>query len=178
MHLWICNMQHLHQTPPTSPPPISLYQNPYSDVGTSKQARSMPLISRNVERYISTHTCCVTSKKTCQWYVTLLAHAVAERISGVVDVASAHGRMVDDAALGVWAASARARVPAFLVYAGLVAGALGVNDALGAAVGWRADVRRQARAGGAFAAHLALRVWSARRRLARIASRPWSLNSN
>jgi hypothetical protein len=95
-HLRIWNMQHLHQTPPTSPPPISF---PYSDVGTSKQAKSMPLVSRNVED--STHTCCVTSKKTCQWYVTLLAHAVAERISGVADITGAHGSVVHNTALGV-----------------------------------------------------------------------------
>lgn len=141
-------------------------------------SKSMPSVSQNLE--FLTHTCCVTSKKTCQWYVTLLAHTVAERISGVADVASAHGRVVHHTALCIWAASTSTRVSAFLVNASLVAGALRVDDTLRSAIGRRTDVIRQARAGGTFPAHLALRVRAARRRLARIQllRRPWCLNSN
>lgn len=48
--------------------------------------------------------------------------------------------MVDDGTQGAKAAGSGARVSAFLADAGLVAGAIGVDRALGAAVGRRSDV--------------------------------------
>ena len=94
--------------------------------------------------------------------------AAAEGVASEAGVAAAHGRVVDDGAAGVGAARAGARVPAALVHARAVAGALRVDGALGPAVGRRADVVGQAGAGGAAAPDLALGVRAARRRAARV----------
>lgn len=76
--------------------------------------------------------------------------------------------MVDDAALGVRGASARARIDALLINASLVRRAVGADGALGPAVGHLADHARRAAAPRRTVHHLALSVRSARMRIARV----------
>ena len=97
--------------------------------------------------------------------------ASSERISGVAWLAAAHRVVVDDATDGVEAAHVQAGVAALLADAGVQAGAVGADDALGSAVGRRADVRRPAGADGTTAGVTALGVRSARRRAARVLGR-------
>ena len=87
--------------------------------------------------------------------------AAGERIPSVAVRTGAHRCMVDDRAVGVEAARARARVLALLPDARQVAGALGVDHALRSAVGRRAEVIRQAGAGRVSTDVSALRVGSA-----------------
>lgn len=96
-------------------------------------------------------------------------HALDERITSESSAAGTDGEMVLNAALGVDAAGAFARIATFLGDAGSVRGTVGVHNALGSAVRWRSNVVGQAGAGGLFVAHSALGIQSARRWLA------WSL---
>jgi hypothetical protein len=65
-------------------------------------------------------------------------------------------------ALCILSAGARARISALFSDASLLAGALGIDNALGTAVGSRAGVSRQAGARRAVSIRSALAVWSAR----------------
>ena len=94
--------------------------------------------------------------------------AAAEGVASVPRLAGAHRRVVDDIALGVSPARARTRVAALELHASQVAGALGVDGALGPAVGRRAVVSRPARAGRGTSYVPALRVGPARGRNARV----------
>lgn len=94
--------------------------------------------------------------------------ALRERVAGEVRPARADRDVVLDAALGVEAARAFARVAAALGDARLVRRTVRVDDALGPAVGRRAKVVGQARARRAVADGTALGVQAARRRIARV----------
>lgn len=88
--------------------------------------------------------------------------ALGERIADVAGVTGADGHVAQDLAFGLEATGARARIAALLIDAGLIAGTVGVEDALGATVGRCTDVVFEARAGRAVADHLAAGVGSAR----------------
>lgn len=94
--------------------------------------------------------------------------ATAEGVASVPQLAGAHRCVVDDVALGVSPARARARVAALKLHASQVAGALGIDGALRPAVGRRAVVARPARAGRGTAYVPALRVGPTRGRNARV----------
>ena len=79
--------------------------------------------------------------------------------------------MINDVAIGLVAARSGARIYAALVVAGQIAGAVGVYDALGPAVGRLANVAGEARAGRRVVNHATDGVRSARGRYARILGR-------
>ena len=93
-----------------------------------------------------------------------------ERIASVLTRAVANGIVIDDAAFGVLAAYAGARIGTLLIDARLGGVAVRVQYAFGPAAGRGADVRHLARADGATVDLAALAVRSARRRAARRAS--------
>ena len=78
----------------------------------------------------------------------LYQRALRERVSSVAHDADAPRRVADHPALSVLAARPRARVPALLVDAGQVGGALAVGHALWSAVGRRPGEARMARTRG------------------------------
>jgi hypothetical protein len=72
-------------------------------------------------------------ERTRWWWSRI---ASSKWISHVSLNASAHGNVVEDIALGILAARARARVSALFSHASLITGALGVDNTLRATVRW------------------------------------------
>lgn len=97
--------------------------------------------------------------------------ALDEGVAGKVAGANAHRGVTDGPALGIPAARARARVPALLIDASLLAGTFAVAHALRPTPGRSSDKLRQTRAGRGAVDDLALRVRAAGRRLAGVGRR-------
>jgi len=97
--------------------------------------------------------------------LTLLHHALRERVSCETRRASASGRVAHHSAFCVGSARTRARVSALQVDASQVTRTLTIGNALWPAVGRRAGVIGQARARRALSSHLTHCVRSTRRRL-------------
>lgn len=106
--------------------------------------------------------------------LTFLRKAVSEGVSRVAQRAQAVWHMSDHSALGPRATRARAGVAALLVDTCQAAGTITIDNALGAAGGWRAQVARQTGAGrrpAGPAGHRAQGVGAAGRRDTRVAGR-------
>jgi len=99
--------------------------------------------------------------------LTLFA-TVNKRIPSETRRATTDRAVIDNIAASVCAASARARVFAFLINASLVLGTIGADHALGSARGWRADVAHLARANGVIIDGAALAIGAAWRRMTRV----------
>lgn len=98
-------------------------------------------------------------KQILTWRQKVASH---KRIAGVSVFARANGYMVQYVANCLDSTRARARVTAALIYTGLLAAALGVQDTFGAAVGRVANKVGQTRANRRIGDHAALRVGTAR----------------
>lgn len=103
-----------------------------------------------------------------RWLRNVVPGALHQRIAGVAVGAGANGVVVDRQALGVHSAGARARIRALVLYAGLVLGALGADDALWPTGGRYSDESRLAEAHSVAVVDAAVAVGSAGRRLARV----------
>lgn len=104
-------------------------------------------------------------------FLTWNPETPGERVSREPGTARADRAVIDDLALGILTASARARVHALLVDASLVGGAFSADDALRSAARRGADVLRKTGAYRLAVVHLALAVGAAGRRVARINGR-------
>lgn len=113
---------------------------------------------------------CLIKEQTIHLLLTWrrFREAVGEGVSCVSFRTCAHGRVVDDIALGSCTARPRTRVATPLSHASSVAGTFRVNAALRSAVGRNSHVISQARARRGTSNISALGVGSARRRNARV----------